>query len=121
MYKLVHFIAPTAEIFDLWKSTLEEVLENRSRGFKSGTSGGSGEWEALRWREVGGAMLEEAEQTQEPEEIQVVVEEKEVERVVREEEVIKLCRRLGMGLDRDEIGIAFQVNFSLYLGGDQFD
>ena len=34
----------------------------------------------------------------------------EVERVVREEEVLRLCKRLGMGMGKEEIASAFQVS-----------
>lgn len=48
-YKLAHLIAPSEEIFELWKCTIAGFLDER----KTGVEGG--DWEELRWREAGGA------------------------------------------------------------------
>lgn len=96
VYKLVHLIAPTEEAFETWKETLTGFLGARNVGHDN-----MGEWEELKWREAGGGIEEEilvAEETQLP-----------AERVVREEEVLKLCKRLGMGMSKEDIASAFQV------------
>lgn len=95
-YKLAHLIAPSEDIFELWKSTISGFLDER----KSGVAGG--DWEELRWREAGG--LEEASNPE------CVAVDEDSSRVVREGEVLRLCRRLGVGLARDEIASAFRAS-----------
>lgn len=85
-YKLVHFIAPTVELVELWKTTLERFKEGRMA------------------RGVGGGDLFH-------EELEVPVEEQT--RVVKEAEVHQLCARLGVGMGRTEVSAAFRVSSSL--------
>ena len=94
-YKLAHLIAPTEETFELWKDTLSGFLDER----KSGVEGG--DWEELRWREAGGASGVPS-----PECLVVA---DESSRVVKEDEVLRLCRRLGVGIGKDQIASAFRV------------
>lgn len=93
-YKLAHLIAPTEETFELWKDTLSGFLDER----KSGVEGG--DWEELRWREAGGASGVPS-----PECLVVA---DESSRVVKEDEVLRLCRRLGVGMGKDQIASAFR-------------
>ena len=90
-YKLAHFIAPNDESFLLWRETVEAFLEEK-RG------GESKDWEELRWRESESEMN--------------VQENTESMQVVREDEVLRLCRRLGVGMGKDEIATAFRVRTS---------
>lgn len=81
-YKLVHFIAPTIELVELWKTTLERFKEGR---IAKGVAGGELPHE----------------------ELEVPVEEQT--RVVEEAEVHQLCARLGVGMGRTEVSAAFRV------------
>lgn len=90
-YKLAHFIAPNEDSFQLWRETIEGFLQER-RG------GDSEDWEELRWREA------ETQNNVEPS--------SEARQVVREDEVLRLCRRLGVGMGKEEIAAAFRVCLS---------
>lgn len=87
-FKLVHFIAPTIELVELWKTTLERFKEGR---MARGVAGG-----------------------EPPQEVQVTVEEQA--RVVKEAEVHQLCARLGVGMGRTEVSAAFRVSMNLSFG-----
>ncbi|GAA5972511.1 hypothetical protein JCM11641_001877 [Rhodosporidiobolus odoratus] len=77
-YKLVHFIAPSAEELALWQKTLE--------GFKEGR---------LAKGIAEGELVEHLSQ-------------EEQDKVVKEEEVHQLCARLGMGMSKADISEAFK-------------
>ncbi|ORY39486.1 PLC-like phosphodiesterase [Leucosporidium creatinivorum] len=80
-YKLVHFIAPTVELVELWKTTLERFKEGRvAKGVAAG------------------------ELPHEEQEVPV----EEQKRVVKEAEVHQLCARLGVGMGRAEVSAAFR-------------
>ncbi|KAL8291858.1 hypothetical protein RQP46_002116 [Phenoliferia psychrophenolica] len=83
-YKLVHFIAPTPEALELWRSVLGKVTEGRiaREGVVREDSGAEVEWEK-----------EGAEEG----------------KVVKAHEVHALCKRLGMGMGKEEIKAAFEA------------
>jgi phosphatidylinositol phospholipase C delta len=91
IYKLVHFIAPSAEVLEVWRGVLESYRENKSTGGMSYSFSGL----AIKDGEVEGVE----------------------ERVVKEEEVHRLCARLGMGMGRDEVGLVFRVSIPSPQGG----
>jgi hypothetical protein len=99
VYKIIHLISPTDETFETWKDTLN--------GFLAARKGSGDDWAEINWREAGGGSEDEMEEGEKKKER---VEKVEVERVVREEEVLRLCKRLGMGLGKEEIASAFQVS-----------
>lgn len=90
-YKLVHFIAPTVELVELWRTTLERFKEGR----------------------VAKAIAEGEELLVSPE-----VHAENEKRVVKEAEVHQLCARLGVGMGRTEVSAAFRVSpaFAAALG-----
>ncbi|CEQ42345.1 SPOSA6832_04140 [Sporobolomyces salmonicolor] len=77
-YKLVHFIAPSADSLELWRSTLERFKEGRL---------------------AKGVVEEGQEESNLPD---------EEDQVVREEDVHQLCARLGMGMSKAEVSEAFR-------------
>lgn len=84
-YKLVHFIAPTLEVLNLWKSTLEKFKEGRvAKAVVSGDAATEGEDGA--------------------------VEADDEKKVVKKDEVFQICARLGMGMSRQDIDKAFTVS-----------
>ena len=89
-YKLVHFIAPTTEALELWRSVLGKVTGGRTarEGVVREDSGAELEWEK-----------EGAEEG----------------KVVKAHEVHALCKRLGMGVGKEEVKAAFEVRLPCLL------
>lgn len=85
-YKLVHFIAPSEEVLELWRSVLDRFREGRV-GASLVVAPGGGDSGSEREEDV---------------------------RVVKEEEVHRLCARLGMGMSKESVGIAFKVSHNMF-------
>lgn len=94
-YKLVHFISLTTDALELWRSVLGKVTEGRAirEGVVRQDSGAELEWEK-----------EGAEEG----------------KVVKAHEVHTLCKRLGMGMGKDEIRAAFEVHHLPHICLDRY-
>lgn len=84
-YKLVHFIAPSVQVVQLWKNALD--------GFREGRMA----------KAIPAQNEDNAEQTRASDE----------HKVVTEQDVHQLCARLGVGMGKTEISAAFKVGMAV--------